>query len=79
MERGVGESVLGFPMPPPHFSTSPFTSPHPNTLPYLFPHFSTPSDEHDKPFCAKAIPIIDNFKKPWATKLPIIIDKSQFL
>ena len=34
------------------------------------------SDGHDKPFCTKAITIIDNFKKPWA--IPII-DKSQFL
>ena len=28
-----------------------------------------------KPFCTKAITIVDNFKKPWA--IPII-DKSQF-
>ena len=36
----------------------------------------TISDGHDKPFCTKAITIIDNFKKPWAI---LIIDKSQFL
>ena len=33
------------------------------------------SDGHDKPFCTKAITIIDNFKKPLA--IPII-GKSQF-
>ena len=34
------------------------------------------SDGHDKPFCTKAITIVDNFRKPWA--IPII-DESQFL
>ena len=36
---------------------------------------ATASDGHDKPFCTKAITIIDNFKKPRA--IPII-DKFQF-
>ena len=36
------------------------------------------SDGHDKPFCTKAITIIDNFKKTLGNRLPII-DKSQFL
>ena len=38
------------------------------------PPLDMPSDGHDKPFCIKAIVIIDNFKKA----IPII-DKTQFL
>ena len=30
---------------------------------FRFISYRTPSDGHDKPFCTKAITIIDNFKK----------------
>ena len=38
--------------------------------------YNVTSDGHDKPFCTKAITIINNFKKSWAKT---IIDKFQFL
>ena len=32
------------------------------------------SDEHDIPFCTKAVTIVDNFKKALGDSLPIILN-----